>query len=126
MEGLISVLRALVFLFPCSLGLLVPVFNQVRQVFPEKLPAIDDLAVAYVKKIDGERAVFEVVAEDVGVIIEFSGSDALLLLQLMDGGELITQACSGFELLGFGGRHHARGEGPLQFGVAAFEKQLRV
>ena len=44
----------------------------------------------------------------------------------MDGGELVAQARGSFELLGFGGSHHAGGERALQLSVAAFEKELRV
>ena len=78
------------------------------------------------EEVDGEGAVFKVVAENVGVVAQLRRGDALLLLELVHGGELIAQARGGFELLGFGGGHHARGEGALQLGVAAFEKQLRV
>ena len=78
------------------------------------------------EEVDGEAAVFEVIAEDVGVIVLLGGGDALLLLELVDGGELVAQAGGGFELLGFGGGHHARGERALQLGVAAFEEELRV
>ena len=46
--------------------------------------------------------------------------------ELVHGGELVPQARGGFELLGFGGGHHARGEGALKLGVAALEKELRV
>ena len=69
------------------------------------------------EEIDGQRAVFEVIAEDVGVVVLLGGGDALFFLQLVDGGELVAQARGGFELLGFGGGHHARGERALQFGV---------
>ena len=111
--------------FCCSSGL-GEGLHQAWQIFPEKFAAVDDFAVAHVEKIDGEAAVFKVIAEDVGIIVEFDSGDALLLLELVHGGELIAQARGGLELLGFGGSHHARGEGALQLGVAAFEKQLRV
>ena len=78
------------------------------------------------EEVHGEAAVFEVIAEDVGVVALFGGGDALLFLKLVDGGELVAQTGGGFELLGFGGGHHARGERTLQFDVAAFEKELRV
>ena len=78
------------------------------------------------EEIDGEAAVLEVIAEDVGVVVELGCGDALLFLELVHGGELIAQARGGFELLGFGGGHHARGERALQLGVAAFEKKLRI
>jgi hypothetical protein len=79
-----------------------------------------------VEKIDGQRAVFVVIAEDVGFVVLLNSGDALLFLELMNGGELVAQACGGFELLGFSGGHHARGERALQFGVLAFKKELRI
>ena len=78
------------------------------------------------KRLTASDAVFEVIAEDVGIVALLGGGDALLLLQLVDGGELVAQARGGFELLGFGGGHHARGERAFQFGLAAFEEELRV
>ena len=77
--------------------------DQFGQVFPEEFAAVDDFAGAHVEEIDGEAAVFEVIAEDVGVVALLGGGDALLFLELMDGGELVAQAGGGFELLGFGG-----------------------
>ena len=78
------------------------------------------------EEIYGQAAVLKVVAEDVGVVVLLGCGDALFLLELVHGGELVAEARGGFELLGFGGGHHARGERALQFGVAAFEKKLRV
>jgi hypothetical protein len=79
-----------------------------------------------VEKIHGQTAVLEVIAEDVGVVVELSRGDSLLFLELVDSGELIAQARGGLELLGFGGGHHARSEGALELGVAALEKKPRV
>jgi len=62
------------------------------------------------------------IAEDVGVVVLLGRSDALLLLQLMNGGELVAQAGGGFELLGFGGSDHAGGKRAFQFGVSALQK----
>ena len=78
------------------------------------------------KRLTARHAGFEVIAEDVGVVALLGGGDALLFLQLVDGGELVAQAGGGFELLGFGGGHHAGGEGALELGGAAFKKELRV
>ena len=100
--------------------------SSVGQVFPEELAAVDDFAGAHVEEVDGQAAVFKVIAEDVGVVVVLGGGDALLFLELVDGGELVAQAGGGFELLGFGGGHHARGEGALELGVAAFKEELRV
>jgi hypothetical protein len=55
-------------------------FEQLREVFPEELAAIDDFAGTDVKEVDGEAAVFKVVAEDVGVVALFDCGDALLFL----------------------------------------------
>ena len=49
------------------------------------------------EEIHGQAAVLEVVAENVGVIIELGGGDALLFLELVHGGELVAQARGGFE-----------------------------
>jgi hypothetical protein len=81
----------------------LPAFEQVGQVVPEELAAVDDFAGADVEEIDGQRAGFKVIAEDVGVVVLLGGGDALLFLELMDGGELVAQAGGGFKLLGFGG-----------------------
>jgi hypothetical protein len=78
------------------------------------------------KRLTASAAGFEVIAEDVGVVVLLGGGGALLFLELVDGGELVAQTGGGLELLGFGGGHHARGQGALEFGVAAFEQQLRV
>ena len=58
------------------------------------------------KQIHGQHLVFVVIAEDVGVIA-FGGSDALLLLQLLDGGDQVAIAGGALELLGIGGFGHA-------------------
>ena len=78
-------------------------FQEFGQVFPEEFAAVDDFAGANVEEIDGEAAVFKVIAEDVGVVALFGGGDALLFLELVDGGELIAEAGGGFVLFGFGG-----------------------
>ena len=74
------------------------------------------------KEIDGERAAFKVITEDIGIVALFDGGDALFFLELVDGGELIAQACGGFKLFLLGGGDHARGEGAFEFGMAAFKK----
>ncbi len=66
------------------------------------------------------------VAEDVGVVVLLGGGDALFFLELVHGGKLVAEAGGCFELLSFGGGHHALGEGALQLGVLAFKKELRV
>ena len=78
------------------------------------------------EEVDGEGAGFKVVAEDVGVVVLLDGGDALFFLELVDGGELVAEARGGFELLGFGGGHHALGEGALQLGLLAFKKELGI
>ena len=56
-------------------------FEQVGEIFPEEFAAVDDFAGAHVEEIDGEAAVFEVIAEDVGVVALLGGGDALLFLR---------------------------------------------
>ncbi len=41
---------------------------QLRQVLPEHVAAVDDLAAAHVEEVDGEHVALEVEAEDVGVL----------------------------------------------------------
>ncbi len=84
--------------------------SRVGQVFPEELATVDDFAATHVKEIDGQPVVFKVIAEDVGIVILLGGGDALLLLELVHGGELIAEARGGFKLLGCCCGHHARGE----------------
>ena len=102
------------------------VIKKFRQVLPEKLAAVDDLAAAHMEEIDCQAAGFEVIAEDIGVVVLLAGGDALFFLQLMNGGELIAEAGCGLILLRRSGGHHARGQSTFQFGLAAFKKQLRV
>ena len=44
------------------------------------------------EEVDGEHVVFEVEAEDVGVFAVVGGGDALLVLSLGDGDELVAEA----------------------------------
>ncbi len=53
--------------------------------------------------------VFVVEAEDVGVLV-VGGGDALLVLHLVDGDDLVAEAGGELELLGLGGLFHARGQ----------------
>ncbi len=78
------------------------------------------------EEVDGETAGFEVIAEDIGIIVLLGGGDALLLLQLVNRGELIAEPGGGFELFRMGSCRHARGQGALQLRLASFEKKLRV
>ena len=98
-------------LLPCSLApfLLEARFEQARQVFPEELPAINDLAVPHVEEIDGQRSIFKVVAKNIGVVLLFGRCNALLLLQLMHRRELVAQPCSSLKLFRLGGGIHAHG-----------------
>ena len=60
-----------------------------RQVFPEELAAIDDLACSHVKQVHCEHSIFVVVAEDVR-IVAFDARHALLLLQLLYRGDQVA------------------------------------
>ncbi len=100
--------------------------EEVGQVVPEEFAAVDYFSGADVEEIYGEAAGLEVVAEDVGVVVLLGGGDALLFVELVDGGELIAKACGGFKLFGLGGGGHAGGEGAFEFGRAAFQKKLGV
>ncbi len=84
----------------------VEVGFEVGEVFPEEVAAVDDLAAAHVEEVDGEHVVFEVEAEDVGVLV-VGGGDALLVLHLVDGDELVAEAGGELELHVFGGGFHA-------------------
>ena len=95
------------------------------QVFPEKFAAVEDFSAAHVKQVHGQHPVFVVIAEDVGVVA-FGGGDALLLLQLLDGGDQVAIAGGALELLRLGGFRHALAQRFDQVGLAAFEEKLHV
>jgi hypothetical protein len=78
-----------------------------------------------VEEVDGEHAVLVVEAEDVGVFV-VGGGDALLVVHLVDGDDLVAQAGGEFELLGGGGLFHAAGEGGFEFAGLAVEEELDV
>ena len=69
---------------------------------PRRVAAVDDLAAAHVEEVDGEHVVFVVEAEDVGVFV-VGGGDALLVLGLADGDELVAEAGGELELHVLGG-----------------------
>ena len=71
--------------------------NQIGEVFPEQVAAVDDFAAAHVEEVHGEHVVFEVEAEDVGVVV-VGGGDALLVLHLVHGDELVAEAGGELEL----------------------------
>ena len=96
-----------------------------RQVFPEEVAAIDDLPTAHVEEVYGEHLVFVVVAEDVCVLV-VGGGDPLLVLHLVDGDDLVTEACGQLELLGIGGVGHPFGQEGLEFAGPSFEEELDV
>src|SRR5206468_162822 len=60
-----------------------------RQLFPEELAPINDLAATHVEEIHGKHVILIVVADDVSVIA-FRRGDALLLLYLVNGGNQVT------------------------------------
>src|SRR5208337_2390918 len=66
-------------------------FQEVGQVFPEELAAVNNLARAHVEEIHCQAAVFKVIAKDVGVVALLGGGDALLFLELMNCGELVAE-----------------------------------
>ena len=78
------------------------------------------------EEIHRQRAILKVEAEDIGVVALLGGGNALLLAELMYGAKLVAQARGGFKLLILRGGQHARGQGALQLGVAAFQKHLCV
>ena len=98
---------------------------EVGEVFPEEVAAVDDLAAAHVEEVDGEHLVFEVEAEDLGVVV-ISGGDALLVLGLVNGGDLVAEAGGELELHVLGGGFHAGGEALFELVGAAFEEELDV
>ena len=99
--------------------------EELGQVFPEEVAAVDDLAAAHVEEVDGEHLVFVVVAEDVGVLV-VGGGDALLVLHLVDGDELVAESGGELELLGLGGLFHARGEATARARRACLREELHV
>ena len=77
------------------------------------------------EEVDGEHFVFEVEAEDVGVFV-VGGGDALLVLGLVDGDDLVAEAGGELELHVFGGLGHALVEAFFELVGAAFEEELDV
>ena len=69
--------------------------------------------------------VLVVVAEDVGVLV-VGGGDALLVLHLVDGDDLVAQPRRQLELLGLRGSLHALRQRLLQLVRLAFEEELHV
>jgi hypothetical protein len=98
---------------------------ELGQVFPEEVAAVDDLAAAHVEEVDGEHAVLVVEAEDVGVLV-VGGGDALLVLHLVDGDDLVAQAGGELELLGFRRPAPCAGEGGFELAGLAVEEELHV
>lgn len=98
---------------------------EVGEVFPEEVAAVDDFAGAHVEEVDGEHLVFEVEAEDVGVVV-VGGGDALFVLGLVDGDDLVAEAGGELELHVFGGGFHAGREELFELLGAAFEEELHV
>ena len=77
------------------------------------------------EEVDGEHLVFVVEAEDVGVFVIGRG-DALLILHLRQGDQLIAEAGGQLELHLFGGGGHALVQQLFQLFGAAFEEELDV
>ncbi len=77
------------------------------------------------EEIYGQYLIFVVIAEDVGVVA-FGGGYALLLLQLLDGGDEVSIAGGALELLRFGGFGHAVAQRFDEVGLTAFEEELHV
>ena len=75
---------------------------KLRQLLPEKLPAVEDAAAAHVEQIHRQHLIFEVIAENIGVVA-FRRGDALLFLQLFDGGDQIAILGGALEFLRLGG-----------------------
>src|SRR5579859_3518620 len=96
-----------------------------RQLLPEELAPIENLASAHMKHIDRQHVIFVVVAEDVHVVA-FGGSNALLLLKLGDGRDHVAVASGAFVFLIAGGLLHAPAERLGQIGLAAFKQELYV
>jgi len=96
------------------------------EVFPEEVTAVDDLAAAHVEEVDSEHVVFEVEAEDVGVFIGVGRGDALAVLRLRDGDELVAKTRGELELHVLRGLLHACGEAGFELAGFAFEEELHV
>ena len=54
---------------------------ELGQVFPEEFAAVDHFSATHVEQVYRQHAIFEVIAEDVG-IVAFGGGNTLALLQL--------------------------------------------
>ena len=63
----------------CFFGICPGLKHQLRQVFPEEVPLVHDLAFTHMKLPDSKHLLVEVIAKDVGVLV-LCRCDALLLL----------------------------------------------
>ena len=79
------------------------------QILPEHLAPVHDLSRAHVKQVHGQHLVLIVEAEDIGIAI-VGGGDALPVLRLAHGDELIAQPRCQLKLHGLCRSLHARGQ----------------
>ena len=101
-------------------------FLKFGKVLPEHVATVDDLAAAHVEEVDGEHVVFEVEAEDVGVVGGVGRGDALALIGLVYGDELVAETCGELKLHVLGGGVHAHCQALLEFVRLAVEEELHV
>ncbi len=104
---------------PCVVG------GGFGQIFPEELSPVEHFAAAHVEQVYRQHAVFEVIAEHVG-IVAFDGGDALFLLQLLHRRNQVAISRRALVLLGLGGLFHALAQRAQQVGGPAFEKQFHI
>ena len=96
--GVVCVVRCPFFVVCCGCGV-VGGCDELGQVFPEEVAAVDDFASAHVEEVHRQHAVLVVEAEDIGVLV-VGGGDALLVVHLVDGDDLVAQAGRELVLLG--------------------------
>ena len=99
--------------------------REFRQVLPEEFAAVDHLSAAHVEQIDGQHAIFVVIAEHVG-IVAFGGGHALPFLQLLHSRNQIAIPRRAFVLLRSGRLFHAGVQRTAQVRGPAFQKQFHV
>src|SRR3954471_609719 len=99
--------------------------SEIRNFVPEELTAIEDASATHVEEVYGEHSIFIVEAEHVG-IIAFGGSDTLLVLKLLDGGDEVAIFGGELELLVLGGCDHAGVQRFREFRLLALQKEADV
>src|SRR5581483_9038256 len=96
-----------------------------RQILPEELALVDDLAATHVEQVHRQHLVFVVIAEDIG-IVAFYSRYSLLLLEKFQRGDQVAILGRQLVLLSLRRRRHPLMKRARKVGGAALQKHLHV